>query len=134
MTMPPNDPSITSCEVWFKIIKRFREGMGEQFDGMPFLTPRGNEGIPGADLHDVRNGCELWEVRGWHWVCQCPKPPSARLRFMAHGDAAELAGAGYRVTLSTGGTAGGKSNASAYSLSFPEDEPALIDAIELPAF
>jgi hypothetical protein len=128
------DPRTGHCDTFFKLIEQFKASFGDRFDSLLFPLPYSSGAATGAELRHARSGCELWEARGWQWVCQCPKQPSARLRFMMHSDAAELAGAGYRVTLDTGDTAGGKSNASAHSLSLADAETAQIEAIELPGF
>lgn len=119
------------CEVFFKLITQFKAGFGERFDDIPFIRPCGSI-ITGAELRHARSGCELWEARGWHWVCGCRKEPSGRLRFIAHGDEAGLAEAGYRVALGDGSDARGKSNGSAHSLNMAEAEAAGIEAVELP--
>lgn len=129
--MTTTDPRTGHCDTLFKLIAQFKASFGHRFDSLQFLRPHGGVAT-GAELRHARSGCELWEARGWHWVCQCPKPPSGRLRFVAHSDADELAGAGYRVTLGTGDTAAGKSNASAHSLRLADAESAQIEAVELP--
>jgi len=129
--MTTTDPHTGHCDTFFKLITQFKALFGDRFDSLLFVGPHSGA-VTGAELRHARNGCELWEARGWHWVCQCLKQPSGRLRFMTHSGANALAGAGYRVTLGAGETAAGKSNASAYSLSLANAESAQIEAVELP--
>lgn len=129
--MTTTDPRTGHCDTLFKLITQFKASFGDRFDSLQFLRLHSGV-VTGAELRHARNGCELWEARGWHWVCQCPKQPSGRLRFVAHGDADELAGAAYRVTFGAGDTAAGRSNARAHSLSLADAESAQIEAVELP--
>ena len=130
--MTTTDPRTGHCDTLFKVITQFKASFGDRFDSLQFLMPHGDGAATGAELRHARNGCELWEARGWHWVCQCPKQPSGRLRFVTHSDANALAGTGYRVTLGAGESAAGKSNARAHSISLADVESAQRESVELP--
>jgi len=119
--------STTGCDVFFKMVTQYQAKMGTRFDSMVITYDANCEPVYGATLRDAKSGCEMHRRAGQEEECWCCGFDE-QLQFISR-KGAPLAHADYRLTLASGETWTGTTDALGHTSRITSKQETLITQV-----
>lgn len=120
--------STTGCDVFFKMVTQYKAKMGTRFDSMVITYDANCEPVYGATLRDAKSGCEMHRRAGQEEECWCCGFDE-QLQFISR-KGEPLAHADYRLTLASGETWTGTTDALGHTGRITSKQETLITQVE----
>jgi hypothetical protein len=87
------------CSTYLDVINKLKSTFGDKFDDLQFFSASG-AAITGAELKRAESGCDILDVYGLGWLCNCRGFDEQLKLVNSHG--AALAGVQFRLGLADG--------------------------------